>query len=143
MQGAYCAEACLSADAPSTTLLRSAVPLPRCAGQDERREQRSNVARIERSEIRVSRSAPEACAGLAESPPHRPRNSFDYAPGRDANPDFSSLNPGYVLRSAVALPRFAGQDESASRNDAVIEGRSLYRRPSLDKVSPFMLRAVT
>jgi hypothetical protein len=30
-------------DAPSTTLLRSAVPLPRCAGQDEERLTRGSV----------------------------------------------------------------------------------------------------
>jgi hypothetical protein len=36
MQSMVVGAFCLKADAPSTMLLRSAVPLPRCAGQDER-----------------------------------------------------------------------------------------------------------
>ena len=46
VEGACSKEVRLTAPASSTALLRSAVPLPRCAGQDERESLRISLGRV-------------------------------------------------------------------------------------------------
>ena len=126
VEGAYCAEACREAETPSTTLLRSAVPLPRFAGRMKDASKGAGVNRVAETLRRGKQilSAPAqrgrgtmqsmvegACCAEASLPAEAPSTT--------------------LLRSAVPLPRFAGQDEDTQSKEAGadVRGNATLIRP--------------